>query len=145
MTDYSELLEAGRIRRGRFSRAQVDNCLQIAERDIETAGAMLEVSLEWTFNIAYNAMHQAGRAFLFHCGYRTVGQAHHATVVRFLQLGLAGEDEEILAAMDRMRRKRNRATYRRVGTITSDEATQAISAARELSAIIVHLVGPTDR
>ncbi len=141
MTDYSKLLEAGRIKRGQFSRAQVEDCLQIAERDIETAATVLAASPEWAFNIAYNAMHQAGRAFLFYCGYRTTGLAHHATVVRFLELSLGREREEIVAAMDRMRRKRNRATYKRVGTITKNEATEAISAARELTVDVVQRVG----
>jgi len=65
MTDYSELLKEGRIRRGRFSRDQAENCLKLASRDIETAKATLVTSAEWAFNIAYNAMHQAGRAYMF--------------------------------------------------------------------------------
>jgi uncharacterized protein (UPF0332 family) len=140
MTDYSELLNAGRIKRGRFSRKQVQNCLRIAERDIQTAPGLLESSPEWTFNIAYNAMHQAGRAYLFHEGYRAVGEAHHATVVRFLETSLGLEYEETLMLMDRMRRKRNRATYDVVGTISRKEASEAISAAREFVTEIAHRV-----
>jgi uncharacterized protein (UPF0332 family) len=130
MTDYSELLSAGRIKRGRFSRKQVQDCLQIAERDIQTAQDLLESSPEWTFNIAYNAMHQAGRAYLFHEGYRTAGEAHHATVIRFLEISLGAKSAEPLMLMDRMRRKRNRATYDMVGTISHKEASEAISTAR---------------
>ena len=145
MTDFSELLDAGRIQRGRFSREQAKNCLRLARRDIETAQAVLKISAEWAFNIAYNAMQQAGRAFLFHRGYRAVGEAQHATVVFFLGLGLGPENEEIVAVMDRMRRNRNRATYEQVGTITKNAATEGVSAARELMAEIVRRVGPPDR
>ena len=66
MTDYSELLDAGRVKRGRFSRKQVEDRVQIARRDLETAEEIAETSPDWAFNIAYNAMHQAGRAFLLH-------------------------------------------------------------------------------
>lgn len=131
MTDYSELLDPGLVKRGRFARRQVEDCLHIARRDLETAEIVIETSTEWAFNIAYNAMHQAGRSFMFHSGYRAAGQGHHATVVRFLEIGLGSEYEETVLLMDRMRRKRNRATYDKVGTISRKEAEDAISAARE--------------
>ena len=103
----------------------------MAKRDLRTASGVIEASPEWAFNIAYNAMHQAGRAFMFHAGYRTVGEGHHATVVRFLQISLGSKYEEMLDLMDRMRRKRNRATYIMVGAISRREAEEAISTAKE--------------
>jgi uncharacterized protein (UPF0332 family) len=141
MTDYSELLDQGRIKPGHFARRQVEDCLRIARRDLGTAKVVIENSSEWAFNIAYNAMHQAGRSFMFHSGYRVAGQGHHATVVRFLEISLESEYEEMLALMDRMRRKRNRATYDMVGTISSEEAEDAISTAREFVARMERLVG----
>ena len=131
MTDYSKLLEEGRIKSGRFSRKQVEDCLAIAKRDITAARTVLETSPEWALNIAYNAMQQAGRAFMFSKGYRTDGEAHHATVVRFLEIALGREYEDVLAVMDRMRRKRNRATYDTVGTISGKEAKEAVSISEE--------------
>src|SRR3989304_2498095 len=100
MTDFSDLLDAGRLKRGRFANRQVDDCLGIARRDLKTSRAVIETSPEWAFNIAYNAMHQAGRAFMFHAGYRAVGEGHHATVVRFLEIGLGPRHEAVLAVMD---------------------------------------------
>lgn len=140
MTDYSELLDEGRVRQGRFSRRQVDDCLRIAQRDLKTAVAVIESSPEWAFNIVYNAMHQAGRAFMFHAGYRTAGEGHHVTVVRFLELGLDPQYEDTLELIDRMRRKRNRATYDSVGTISRQEAKEAISSAHEFVAEISRLL-----
>ncbi len=136
MIDYSELLDAGRVKAGRFSHDQVVARLGLARRDLDTAQRIAEVSPDWAFNIAYNAMHQAGRAFLLHRGYRTVGEAHHVTVVRFLELSLGLEHQETLAVMDRMRRKRNRATYDIAGTISQKEVQEAIGAAREFVAEI---------
>jgi uncharacterized protein (UPF0332 family) len=109
----------------------VEDSLHIARRDLDTAATVIETSPEWAFNIAYNAMHQAGRAFMFRSGYRTVGEGHHLTVVRFLEAGLGSEYGDTLALMDRMRRKRNRATYDMVGTITNAEAAEAIAVAEE--------------
>ena len=143
--NYSALVDDGRIKEGRFSRKQVGDCLQIAQRDLATAAAVIETSPEWSFNIAYNAMHQAGRAFMFRAGYRTVGQGHHATVIRFLEIGLGPRHEDALALMDRMRRKRNRATYDMVGTISRKEAEEAIAAAREFVAAIARRVRPSKR
>jgi len=56
MTDYSELLDAGRIKRGRFSREQVEDRLGIARRDLAASGEICDTSPDWAFNIAYNAM-----------------------------------------------------------------------------------------
>ncbi len=131
MTSYSKLLDEGRIKRGRFSREQVENCLRIARRDLKAAASVSKTSREWAFNIAYNAMHQAGRAFMFSQGYRPTGEGHHATVVRFLEVGLGSEYEETLALMDRIRRKRNRATYDRVEAVSKKEADEAVIGAEE--------------
>jgi len=142
MTDYSELLEAGRVKQGRFSHQQVTDCLRIARRDLQVAADVIGNSPEWAFNIAYNAMHQAGRAFMFHSGYRTTGEGHHATVVRFLEIGLGKKHQELLRMLDRMRRKRNRATYIIAGTISRTEAEEALAAAREFVTDISHCVRP---
>ena len=64
MTNYSSLLEAGRIKRGRFSRKQALDCIEIARRDVETAKSVTETSPEWAFNIAYSALQ---KWFIIHC------------------------------------------------------------------------------
>jgi uncharacterized protein (UPF0332 family) len=145
MTGYSELVDAGRVKRGRFALRQVEDCLRIARRDLQTARTVIETSPEWAFNIAYNAMHQAGRAFMFHAGYRAVGEGHHATVVRFLEIAMGADYEDTLALLDRMRRKRNRATYDMVGTISHKEASEAIRTAVEFVAEIARRVGKRRR
>ena len=141
MTYYSTLLDKGRLKRGRFARRQVDDCLSIARRDVHTARALIGTSPEWSFNIAYNAMHQAGRAFMFQAGYRAAGEGRHATLVRFLEIALGGELEAMLSLLDRMRRKRNRATYEIVGTISRKEAEEATQVAEEFVVEITARIG----
>ena len=141
MTDYSKLLSSKRMERGVFSRSQVESCLGIAERDLLAAQAMLPASPDWALNIVYNAMHQAGRALMFHEGFRTTGMGHHATVVRFLELAMGREHGETLSLLDHMRRKRNRATYDAPDTVSIDEARAAIPVAVEFVAEIRRRVG----
>ncbi len=131
MTDFSELLKNGRIKEGRFSSKQVKDRLDIAHRDLIAALNNLDTNPEWAYIIAYNAMHQAGRAYLFKKGFRTVGEGHHATVVQFIKQDLESEYADLLTVMDRMRRNRNRATYDKTGTISADEALTAVSTAEE--------------
>jgi len=117
MTDYSQLIDRGRLAAGTFGRSQVEQCLRVADRDIGVAAAIVDTSHEW----AYNVMLQAGRALLFHEGYRTTGSDHHATVVRFLELRLAPNLRDLIAVMDRMRRKRNRASFGEASSAFYDE------------------------
>lgn len=131
MTNFSDLQKRGRIKPGRFSAKQVQDRIEIARRDLDAARSNLDQHPEWAYIIAYNALYQAGRAYLFKMGYRTVGEGHHVTVIQFLKTGLGSEYSEHLAVMDRMRRNRNRATYDETGTISVKEAGTAISTAEE--------------
>jgi len=127
---YSTLVKEGRIKQGHFSQKQIQDCLNIAWRDLRIAETVIETCAEWSFNIAYNAMQQAGRAFMLSHGYRSVGIAHHTTVIRFLEIGLSAKYEELLILMDRMRRKRNHATYDMIDTISLNEAKEAYQNAK---------------
>ena len=138
--DYSRLINQRKIEAGRFSARHISDCLAIARRDLEMSQAVLEKSREWAFNIAYNAMHLAGRAYMFRQGYRTRGEGHHATVIEFLEISLP-DAGGLLAVMDRMRRKRNQAVYGMVGTISPEEAGEAIALAGELVEKIIKITG----
>jgi uncharacterized protein (UPF0332 family) len=143
MTDYSKLLESRRIAKGTFSRQQVSECLKIARRDIATAKSILNTSQEWAFNIAHNAMNQAGRALMLHEGYRPLGEGHHATVVQFLEIAFEGKLDSLLAEVDRIRRKRNKVTYDTTGLISRKNAEEAISIADELLKEVVKRIAVT--
>lgn len=131
MISYSELLDKGLIEPGRFSREQVEDLLKVAQRDLVTSGEVLESAREWAYAIAYNAMLQGGRAFMFQKGYRTRGEGHHLTVIKFLRAGLDPEFENTINVMDRMRRKRNRSMYDTTGAISLKEAGEAVETAHD--------------
>jgi len=102
MTNYSELIKENRIKAEKFSRKQVQDCLNLAGRDIKTAKKVADEDPDWGFNIAYNAMLQAARAFMFSKGYRATGQTQHATTIQFAQITLPDRFTPILEFMDGM-------------------------------------------
>ena len=131
MTPYSKLLEKEKIESGNFSRNQVEGLLKIAQRDLVASEDNLGTAGEWAYAIAYNAMLQTGRAFMFHEGFRSRGEGHHLTVIQFLKAGLGQEYTEIITIMDRMRRKRNRSMYDTADAISLKEAGEAVETARD--------------
>jgi len=95
------------------------------------------MNYDWAFSIAYNAMLQTLRAFMFSKGYRPSGGNQHISVVRFAELFL---DEETVIVFDRMRRKRHSTIYDTAGTISRKEAENAINRSKELINIIEKMI-----
>ena len=85
---FETLLAEGRIRRHTPQTRTIRDLLLLAERDARVAEQTLEVDPDWAFNIAYNAVLQAARAFMMKQGYRPRGPEQHATVVSFLKEAL---------------------------------------------------------
>jgi uncharacterized protein (UPF0332 family) len=133
---YEELETEGLIRKTRIDPQRISDSLEIARRDIETAHEVLDKSHDWSYNIAYNAMLQASRALMFSLGYRPAGKAQHVSVVRFAGEALGEGFEETIVLFERMRRTRNLSVYDTPGTISEQQATNAIEKAAELLSVI---------
>ena len=129
MTNYSELVEANRIKAGKFSRDQIQKSLRLARRDLKTAKKIVSEDPDWGYNIAYNAMLQMARALMFSRGYRPAGEGQHATTIRFAEITLGEEFASVLEFMDRMRRRRNQAVYDIAGLVSAQEALEAMETA----------------
>lgn len=142
MTSYSELIKENRIKAGKFSRKQVQDCLNLAKRDIATARKIVAENPDWGYNIAYNAMLQAARAVMFSKGYRATGEGQHATVIQFAHIALGEEFTSTLEFMDRMRRKRNMVVYDMAGLVSSKEATEAIGTAENFVRSVFEILKP---
>ncbi len=108
---------------------KIQDSIRLAARDISSAKTMLNTDFDWAFSIAYNAMLQTLRAFMFSKGYRPAGGNQHLSVVRFSEVFL---DDETVAVFDRMRRKRHVSIYDTVGSISKKEAEYAINQAEHL-------------
>lgn len=118
-----KLEKEGYIRKLPPDHRRVENSLQLAHRDLETALKMLDQDQDWSFNIAYNSILQSIRALMFHEGYRPSSRKSHLAVVKFTELVL-GEEESFY--LDRMRRKRHQAVYDTVRIVSRTEALNAI-------------------
>jgi uncharacterized protein (UPF0332 family) len=124
-----QLEREGFIKKLTVDARKVRDALFLAKRDITTAKNILHQDADWAFNIAYNAILQTLRAFMFSKGYRPDGSNQHVSVVRFAELYF---DRDIVIIFDRMRRKRHSSIYDTAGTISSNEAKTAITTAEEI-------------
>ncbi len=96
--------------------------MALAERDIRNARTMIGQDWDWGFAIAYNAVLQACRAYIYAQGYRPASNEAHKNTFAFMREALGEEQAEMIGFFDRMRAKRNRAVYDVAGLITEQEA-----------------------
>ena len=99
-----QLEQQGYIKPLPIDSRKVEDALLLALRDIATAKILLQHDTDWAFSIAYNAILQTLRAFMFSKGYRPVGGNQHVSAVRFAELFL---EKDVVIVIDRIRRKRH--------------------------------------
>lgn len=138
---YERLLQQGMIRPYQAKPQEVERLLQVAARDLSTAGRILSDDADWAFNIVYNAVLQAARAVVLHEGFRPRGAGQHRTIVLFCQEALGPEYQRQVALFDQMRRKRHRLVYEMVGLVSHQEAEQALGFAEAFVGQLAHLIG----
>jgi len=120
--EYDELLKSRRIRREKISRVEVEQALDRAERDLKTARTLIEQDRDWGFAVAYDAVLQASRAYMFAQGFRPASSESHKNTFAFMRLAMGKDYEELMTYFDRMRNKRHQAIYETAGLITETEA-----------------------
>jgi len=126
-----DLEKEGLVGRIPIDKKRVEQCMEIARRDLETAQSLSDNNPDWAFSIAYNSMLQSARALMFSMGYRPLGQAQHISAVRFAEAVLGKKAKEVVMVMDRMRRKRHRVVYDTSGLISLGEANRAVTNAEK--------------
>lgn len=134
--EYDELLNSRRIRKEKVSRVEVENALERAERDLQTARELIERDRDWSFAVAYDAVLQVSRAYMFAQGFRPASSESHKNTFAFMRLAMGKDYEEMMSYFDRMRNKRNQAIYEIAGLITETEAHNILKKAEGFVAII---------
>ena len=129
--NLEELEREGLIKGLPVDKGRVKDSFALAERDLKTATKIMEEDHDWAFSIAYNSMLQAGRALMFSRGYRPSGDAQHVSVVKFVEASVGKEFTEVVAAFERMRRKRHLAIHDRAGAVSATDAGNAIKWAKD--------------
>jgi len=135
-----DLLRSGRIRRETISPAEVREALTLADRDLRVARKLMGEELDWGFTVAYNAVLQAARAFMFARGYRPAGAEGHKNTFAFLAATLGPEQADLVSYFDRVRNKRNQAVYGMAGRIAETEARNLLAKATEFGKLVRRLV-----
>lgn len=117
-----ELLRKRKIYRHRASPEEIGRLLELADRDIRMAKLTMAEDWDWAFSIAYNAVLQSARAFMYSQGYRPAAEQGHKNTFAFLRAALGEDLASTIGYFDRMRKKRNQAIYDVAGLITEREA-----------------------
>ncbi len=112
------------------SQQEIADLLAVAARDLADCQAA-GLSVDWRFNIAYNAALQLAGAAPAAAGYRAAREAHHHRVIHALEYTI-GADKTTIAQLDAFRKKRNIAGYERVGLVSDKEAREMVELAKQL-------------
>ncbi len=126
-----KLIKEGSIRPFNAAQDEVNRAIEIARRDLALSERLLAENLDWCFSIAYNAVLQACRAYMFHRGYRPTSAEAHKATFEFMQLAVEEPFRESISYFDRVRKKRHRTIYDEVGLITEKQAKELLKRARE--------------
>jgi uncharacterized protein (UPF0332 family) len=138
---FEDLLKKGRIHQEKVSAAEINRALERAERDLKTARKIMAQDWDWGFAIAYDAVLQASRAYMFSQGYRPAAAQGHKNTFAFMIKAMGKDYKDLLTYFDRMRNKRNQAIYDVAGLITETEARNLFKRATEFVALIRDKLG----
>jgi hypothetical protein len=126
----SEWLKSGWLIEHETSRQEIRNLLRLADRDLGDC-RNLTLSVDWRFNIAYNAALQCAKAALAVAEFRAGKDAHHYRVIQSLKFTVKPEDK-IIQTLDAFRKKRNISEYNHAGAITAIELEEITVQAEKL-------------
>jgi len=130
------LIQEGSIHPFKATQDEVDKALEIARRDLVLAEGIMGESLDWSYSIAYNAVLQTCRAYMFHLGYRPASSEAHKATFEFMQFAMDESFRKSVSYFDRVRKKRHRTIYDEVGLVTEQEAKELLKRAREFLSYI---------
>jgi uncharacterized protein (UPF0332 family) len=133
---YEDLLKSGKIKRQHISGDEIKRALSRAERDLKTARSVMAGDWDWGFAIAYNAVLQASRAFMFAEGYRPASHEGHKNTFAFMLVAMGKQYEDLITYFDRVRNKRNQAMYDVAGIISETEAKHLFKMAVDFVALV---------
>jgi len=130
------LIEEGNIHSFRATPKEINKVMNLARRDLALAESVVNESLDWSYSIAYNAVLQACRAYMFRLGYRPAATEAHKTTLQFTQIVMEEPLKKTISYFDRVRKKRHRTVYDEIGIVTEKEARQLLEKAKEFISYI---------
>lgn len=114
------------LREHKTSPKELINLLSLVNRDLRDAKNK-EISLDWRFNIAYNAGLQLATAVLYSAGHRVGrGESKHYRVIQAIPLVMGEQYSIYRDFFDSCRKKRNISEYDTVGTVSEKEVKELL-------------------
>ena len=131
---------AGWLTPHRTSPQEISGLLAIVQRDLHDSRAR-DVSADWRFNIAFNAVLQAAKAALAASGYRVArgADSHHRTLESLAHT--IGRDSASIRRLAVFRKRRNMAEYDHAGITSDAEADEMRALAETIRDQVVAWVG----
>ncbi len=117
MMSIDRLVHEGSVHPFRATQEEIAKVMDIAKRDLDEAEKIQGASLDWAFAIAYNAVLQACRAYMFHMGYRPASSEAHKATFEFTQIAVDEPMKQTIDYFDRARKKRHRVIYEEPGLV----------------------------
>ncbi|HWB05488.1 MAG TPA: hypothetical protein VG796_20895 [Verrucomicrobiales bacterium] len=116
-------------------RQEIAGLLAIVARDLNDAAG--DISADWRFGIAYNAVLKLCTVLMFSSGYRPEKNLAHYRTLAALPLILPSHGQMDTAYLDACRIKRNTVEYDVAGAATHEDAAELIAFARDLHAEVL--------
>ena len=112
----------GWLRPHQTTQQQISDLLAIVKRDL--ADSSRDLSPDWQFGIAYNAVLKLCTVLLYASGYRPEKNLAHYRTLQALPVILGPSHSNDADYLDTCRTKRNTAEYDTVGTVSQSEADE---------------------
>jgi hypothetical protein len=125
----------GWVRPHQTTPQEIQDLLAIVQRDL--ADATGNISADWQFGIAYNAVLKLCTILLHASGYRPEKTLQHYRTLQALPLILGPERKADADYLDACRAKRNTVEYDRAGGATRQDANELIEFAQELRTAVI--------
>lgn len=124
-------LQNGWLKRHETSHAEISELLAVADRNLADS-AIDGVSADARVGFAHSASIAVANAALAAAGYRPGRERHHERLIDSLG-HTVGADGKTIKRLHAQRTSRNTMTYERIGTVTEQEARDALVHARQLT------------
>ena len=125
----------GWLRPHQTTRQQITDLLAIVERDL--ADSTRDLSADWQFGIAYNAVLKLCTILLYASGYRPEKNLAHYRTLQALPVILGPSRSNDADYLDACRAKRNTAEYDVAGTVSQSEADELREFTQELKSEVL--------
>lgn len=128
---YERFEKENTIEKVSISKEEIKELVEIANRDISTANYVMAHDIDWALAIAYNSVHQMLLAIMYKEDFRPKGGAKHKATIDFCLIALGDKYRAEIDIIDKLRKKRNKAVYHHIKTVSELEAKEAIRFAKE--------------